>query len=121
MQLHSIRTVLCPHCQCTEVVGEGVKISRSTAFGREIRQHVNGRKWEYRNFLCGYGVEFSPNAGRDEVAARCSKDPEILERNAKRKAAHDKLLSIIADFDDLDDEYQSTLHQEIASTKWHFE
>lgn len=119
MQLHDVTTTACPVCGCTDIVSESIETSNIGVLGPQIHRHVNGGRWESRTFLCGYTTKYIPNFTRENKERDCRHNPEILERNARRKEAHDKVVSFIGTLD-IDAAYRQTLEYEIQSTSWHF-
>lgn len=116
MNLTHLTTTACPVCNETQVVSESLKTS--TMNPDTILEHAYGGRWERREFVCGYEVEYSPNARYDEKKSACRRDPEVATRKAKRQAAMDKTLAFIEALEDVDDSYRSVLTNEVYSTKW---
>lgn len=116
MNLTHVKTNACPVCSETRVVSESVKTSSLDR--NEILEHAHGGKWERREFLCGYEVEYVPNYREDEKKSPCRRDPIVAERKAKRQIALDKTLAFIETLEDVDDSYRSTLSTEVYGTRW---
>jgi hypothetical protein len=69
----------CPTCGCEVVVCEGTEVGTD---GESIRQHTNGQRWDYRVFLCGRRIVWSPNFARQEMAGynNCKRDPKYIAK-----------------------------------------
>jgi len=81
--LKFVTTAACPHCECEEVVKEEIGISSYPYHqSREIRYHTNGTRWENRQFLCGYELQFVPNYKAEQERHPCT---EIKEYRAREK------------------------------------
>ena len=108
MELRHIKTDRCPVCGST-VVAEKVETEYQST---KIRIHVNGCRWEYRQFACGCEIHFCPNFCKEEIIHACPFEPKIIEKNNKRRAAKNILINTIENLD-VDDEYKSHLHSAI--------
>ena len=107
-----IKTTSCPICGCQTVVTESVE---TEVGGQRIRKHVNGAKWEMREFACGYRVSYIPNYLREEVTHGCANDPELgrmREMMAQTKAA----LYQQIDASGCDDKFKERLKEAIKYT-----
>lgn len=93
--LNYIKTVTCPICGCTEIIKEYVE---ATIYQNpEVNQHTNGTRWEHREFLCGYKVEYIPNFLREFTSenSQCFYDPEVIKRKQKEKEDKENLVSLL--------------------------
>ncbi|MBN1074716.1 hypothetical protein DVV91_10215 [Clostridium botulinum] len=93
--LKNIQTIKCPICGCMEIVKEYVE---TTCFSEpKVRQHCNGTRWEYREFLCGYKVQYVPNYSRELVSEKseCFYDPKVIVRKEKEKQDKEQLVKIL--------------------------
>lgn len=111
MKLKSITTTACPICGCTEVEFEGVKLDSEG----KVWVHTNGEKREYRKFVCGYSVEYSPNFRRDEFTGKCKNDENLKKRKAQRAIAKSATLDFIDELD-CDDNFKKRLKENVQTT-----
>ena len=83
--LNSTKT--CPTCGCETVVREQIKTTQwPVRPEREISVHCNSKRWEEREFLCGYVSEYVPNFLRCEGTRPCQHNAEYREKYAKQRA-----------------------------------
>ncbi len=94
--LQHISTNACPHCGSTQVISESIDVDHGS---REIRQHVNGQRWERRTFACGHEVQWVPNFSAEQHAGECQRAEAFQQRQAKRKAAYAKLTAYVQKLD----------------------
>lgn len=76
--LKSIKTTSCPTCNCDQVIKEEVEITGifGAPWNRGVFTHVNGHRWETRQFLCGTTIKYIPNFSGEEFYGKCSYTPE---------------------------------------------
>lgn len=84
IKLESIKTDVCPHCDCRSVVMESID-----------GHHVNGENFETRKFECGLKVAYVPNFSREEVKQRCKKDPAGVKEEVTIKKTKKELKEFI--------------------------
>lgn len=101
MQLRHIKDEVCHTCGA-EVVSET----------RETREHVNGDRWETRQFACGCKLEYIPNYRKFQISRPCDNDPELVAKRAARDAAADKITAFVNKLD-VDDEYKKAVLKEL--------
>ena len=94
-----LKTDKCPICGETTIVAEEIEVSRDGT----VREHTNGGRWEKRTFLCGQGMRYIPNYGRDEYSEYniCKNDPVRNEYIRKKRALYSKIHDFIAEESDL--------------------
>ena len=83
MELKYINIKKCPQCGCSEVVNEIIETS-----GQQIRYHLNGKRWEQREFACGYAVRFDPNFNEMSEERHC-------RNSIREQEIQDKLKELI--------------------------
>ena len=88
--LQHVVTQKCPHCVCSIVVSETIDVSHGRE--RAIREHVNGGRWETREFLCGYKVQSVPNFNNNEMTCgQCTSSPEYQAKARKVQEIREKI------------------------------
>lgn len=95
MQLKLINATNCPNC-LAETVSESCR-----SF------HCNGEGFEERQFACGCVLAWSPNFSRLETKIKCSRHPDEIEKNNKRKRATNAVLEYIKLLD-VDDDWKKS-------------
>jgi hypothetical protein len=93
--LKNIKTTACPICGCSEIINEYVEVSNFIK--PEIKTHGNDTRWEHREFLCGYRVEFQPNYSKEIRSKRseCFYDPVIITKKEKEKQEREDAVNIL--------------------------
>ena len=99
--LNHIRTNSCAAC------GAGIVGEELETHDGQIRQHVNGQRWELRKFACGHTVKWIPNFSREETAAKCPHEQNEVEKRSRREAAA-AALSTRLDELDVDAEFRKS-------------
>ena len=94
--LKSIKTTKCPICECTEIIREELKTNRGYSDTPEIFQHISGWRHEYRQFLCGYEIEFDHNEHKTEYS-ECCYDPKVIAKKQKEKEDKEKVNKLLHD------------------------
>ena len=102
--LNHIKDIRCPICEAEMIAG-----------GKN-NKHSNGNWNEWREFECGYKLEFSPNFMKVQAARNysCTNDPKYQEKNLKRKQANVKIASYIGKLD-VDKEYKNKLLDKVKA------
>ena len=95
MNFQSLKTKRCPFCGA-EAVQEGYE---TTAFDGKPNVHCNGQRWESRRFACGYGVQWSPNFGRETELGECKNDPAVVEQKQRYEVLILSLRKVIEESD----------------------
>lgn len=100
-----LKVAVCPICSAAPQQ-EGVEVAWTDG-GAKVRVHANGQRWEWRQFLCGYRVQWVPNFERVEAVYghECRSAPESKAKQLKRESAAAKLKAFI-DALDVDDAYK---------------
>lgn len=98
MNFTNLKTEKCPTCGA-EPYMEGVEVEWGT--DGKIMRHVNGQRWEWRQFLCGCRVGWVPNFERSEVLRGhdCRHSPEVRARELKREKAAEQLRKTVESLD----------------------
>lgn len=91
MEFRNLKSKKCPVCDA-DVCAEGIETVNEwqrTYPTLSFRTHVNGQQWEWREFLCGGRVGWSPNFGREEMSTwkRCPNAPERKLTRERREQA----------------------------------
>lgn len=78
--LQYIRTTYCPHCGCTSIAQESVKMAAPEYL--IPLEHCLGGRWETRVFGCGHTVSYEPCFDREQVDTpeRCRFSPLAVAR-----------------------------------------
>jgi hypothetical protein len=84
MNLQFLKTATCPDCGAAPS-SESID---ADPYNKGYRQHVNGMRWEHRQFICGSHITFVPNFQREERTRACP-------HNAKVKARRDNLNALL--------------------------
>lgn len=110
MDFNNLQRKVCPECGASPK-SEGVEVEHSyNSQPARVRQHVNGQRWEWRQFLCGARVVWVPNFEREEMDRyqTCGVSKAARALRAKREKARTILQKAIESLD-VDEEWASQL------------
>lgn len=117
--LHHIPDAACPLCGETQIVEESLKTHTRLSDGvPEIREHVNGGRWETRRFLCGQALHYVPNAEHVTLSeyAVCTMNAAYHAREQARTDAAQHLIAVIQGMP-VDESFRQEL---LNSLPWHY-
>src|SRR5574342_424225 len=97
MLIKHIKTTKCPFCD-SPPYEEGINKSYNK---QQLQIHFNGEQFEYRKFLCGLKVEWSPNFSQEVFPKLypCSNTQEEKEKQTRRMLLKQKLNDVVASSD----------------------
>jgi superfamily I DNA and RNA helicase len=104
--LRAIMTHECTECGCNVVVRESIDTSplHGKRNYRVIRTHVNGERWETREFLCGGTVSYVPNYSKViRGDGRCQENEEAIKLNAEKLKIRLKMRDLRSELADLEE------------------
>ena len=96
--LRHIPDTACPLCGDTQIVEETIQTHTRLSDGvPEIREHVNGGRWETRQFRCGQELRYVPNTEHVTLSeyAVCTMNASYHAREQARKDAVQQIIAVI--------------------------
>lgn len=110
--LRHISEIACPLCGETQIVAESIQTDTRLRDGvPEIREHVNGGRWETRQFLCGQELRYVPNFRQVALSeyAVCQMHAAYREREQARTDAAQTLIEVIEHLTTVDEAFRQEL------------
>jgi len=93
MNLTHLKTSTCPTCHSPSCL-EGVEVGADG----NIRQHINGQRWEFRKFPCGLMVSWIPNFNAEVQSGCCVHNQEWVARREAFRELKKNLVKTVLDF-----------------------